>query len=458
MDLGILLCTGPLKYIFFKCVCIFSGVYVRVSVESRDAAKSRKNKHRPVESPSLQSIDLEKTFSIVPKGSVPYFGKKVNVVAEHDCSNNLRHLKFLNNKKIPQGVLQIVNMILHFHPHLSAVTLRRGLDKQVLHQLSQMQVLGNITELCIEQCYLEEGCYYILLESQKNLKYLSLPRCSIDDDALEAISTRLLPPYKAFKTLIALDLSSNRITDEGAKSLAEILRTNRRLSYLSLMNNVIGDEGATALLDTLMIFPLRPQESTDIKLRRAQFMAYKSALVARTIAEMKAEELLRRKPFKRLHSSPKLRSSKGSDKDMSRTRSSDRSSFLALSAALYDKAKSSIDLMVGEFRHAYSEKNTVHNADGLYCRGNDALNYLNLAYNNLSAVALRHLVKVVTAQRVAMRGGLISVNLDGNPMPHDSYFFTEVDESLQMRLASLMPGRQLLGGKVNRLRTGKNPR
>lgn len=367
----------------------------------------------------------------------------------------------MNNKVIPQGVLQIVNMIVQFHPQLRAVTVRRGLDKRLLPQLCQMQVLGNITEVCIEQCYLREGCYYVLLESQKTLKYLSLLRCSIDDDILQAISTRLLPPYKASKTLIVLDLSSNRITDEGAKTLAEILRTNRKLTYLSLMNNMIGDEGATALLDTLTLFPLRLEESNDAVLRRSHFLAYKSALIARDIADIKAEELIKRKPVKRLHSSPRFRTSGGnkeSDQDISCMRSSDRSSSLALSGSLYKKTKSLIDLIVGDFRHAYSYKNTVHKADGLYCRGNDVLSYLNLAYNNLSLLALRQLAKVVAAQRVAMRGGLISVNLDGNPMPHDCELFTEIDESLRLRLASLMPGRSFYGAKGNKFRTSKNPR
>lgn len=404
-------------------------------------------------------------FSILPRGADNYFGKKVNIVAEYDCNNNLCHLKFINNKVIAQGVLQIVNMILHFHPHLRAVTIRRGLDTQLLHELCQMQALSNITELCIEQCYLKEGCYYVLLESQKYLKYFSLPRCGIDDDVLEAISARLLPPYKVSKSLIVLDLSSNRITDKGAKSLAEVLRINRKLSYLSLMNNMIGDDGATALLDTLIQFPLRPAEMIDVRLRRARFLAYKSALIARNIADIRAEEIIKRKNVKRLHSSPRFRTnrnSKESEKDILQKnigdRNSDRSSSIILSWGLYDKSKSSVDLLVGEFQHPYSEKNTVLKADGLYCHGNNMLNYLNLAYNNLSAVVLRQLVKVVEAQRVAMRGGLISVNLDGNPMPHDCEYLTEVDDSLRARLASLLPGRCFFAGKVNRFRAGKNPR
>lgn len=281
---------------------------------------------------------------------MPYFGEKVNVVAKYDSGNNLRHLKFIDNLTIPQGVLQIVNMTLHFHKHLRAVTVRRGLDKLVLHQLCKMQELANITQLCIEQCYLKEGCYYVLLESQKNLKYLSLPRCGIDDAVLEAMSARLLPPHKASETLIVLDLSSNRITDEGAKSLAEILRTNRRLSYLSLMNNVIGDEGATAMLDTLMPFPLRPEECSDVALHRARFLAHKLALIMRNIADIKAKEVIKRKTVKRLHSSPQFRvtkDSKNSEKDSSRQRSSGRNgddgSFLTLDGDLYNKTKLSVD-------------------------------------------------------------------------------------------------------------------
>jgi Ran GTPase-activating protein (RanGAP) involved in mRNA processing and transport len=52
-------------------------------------------------------------------------------------------------------------------------------------------------------------------------------------------------------SLIKLDLSQNDITDEGARYLAQMLKTNRILTKLSLSNNKISDNGVKFLADAL---------------------------------------------------------------------------------------------------------------------------------------------------------------------------------------------------------------
>ena len=51
--------------------------------------------------------------------------------------------------------------------------------------------------------------------------------------------------------LLSLGLSHNRIDDDGAKELADMLRENRTLESLSLSANDIGEEGGTTLIAAL---------------------------------------------------------------------------------------------------------------------------------------------------------------------------------------------------------------
>jgi Ran GTPase-activating protein (RanGAP) involved in mRNA processing and transport len=48
-----------------------------------------------------------------------------------------------------------------------------------------------------------------------------------------------------------LGLNSNDITDEGARYLAEMLKTNKILTFLRLSHNSISDQGVQLLADTL---------------------------------------------------------------------------------------------------------------------------------------------------------------------------------------------------------------
>lgn len=50
-----------------------------------------------------------------------------------------------------------------------------------------------------------------------------------------------------------LCLCSNRITRDGAKQLAELLKCDTMLSVLDLGFNRIGDDGATAIADALAL-------------------------------------------------------------------------------------------------------------------------------------------------------------------------------------------------------------
>ena len=52
---------------------------------------------------------------------------------------------------------------------------------------------------------------------------------------------------------VCLSVYSNRITRDGAKQLAELLKCDTTLSVLDLGFNRIGDDGATAIADALAL-------------------------------------------------------------------------------------------------------------------------------------------------------------------------------------------------------------
>ena len=58
----------------------------------------------------------------------------------------------------------------------------------------------------------------------------------------------LIPP---FLELLSLGLSCNKIGDEGAKALAEMLRNNQTIENLSLSSNQIGPDGGETLIASL---------------------------------------------------------------------------------------------------------------------------------------------------------------------------------------------------------------
>jgi Ran GTPase-activating protein (RanGAP) involved in mRNA processing and transport len=89
----------------------------------------------------------------------------------------------------------------------------------------------------------------VALEKNPALSYLDLTGNAFSDKGIELISEGL----KLTKGSIArLILAKNRISDTGAVSLAEAIRTNRasfeKFNKLELSGNLIGDDGCAALV------------------------------------------------------------------------------------------------------------------------------------------------------------------------------------------------------------------
>jgi len=64
-------------------------------------------------------------------------------------------------------------------------------------------------------------------------------------------------------SILNLNLSFNKLGDEGAKHIAKALRTNRTLACLSLSSNYIGDAGLLAIMTSLKQFKLTHEEVVE---------------------------------------------------------------------------------------------------------------------------------------------------------------------------------------------------
>jgi len=86
------------------------------------------------------------------------------------------------------------------------------------------------------------------LLNNRTLELLSLWNNQVRDIGVQSLSNALSINRS---TLKKLDLSQNDVTDEGARHLAQMLKTNKKLTHLTLSNNKIGDEGVQLLADAL---------------------------------------------------------------------------------------------------------------------------------------------------------------------------------------------------------------
>ena len=104
-------------------------------------------------------------------------------------------------------------------------------------------------KICIIDSVLDNHQIKILCDFIRTsaIEKLILSRCLIKDEGAKALADAL----KTNTSLIALNLSNNNVEDKGAASLADALKTNTSLIELNLSNNNVEDEGAEALADAL---------------------------------------------------------------------------------------------------------------------------------------------------------------------------------------------------------------
>lgn len=383
----------------------------------------------------------------------------VRIYTIYDSCDNLVQIKFDKNRNIPRTVLKIFGLIVKFQTYLTFITINKGLDRYSIHELCRILPKSHITDICLDGTFLEEANYHLLLENENNLRQISLARCKLDDDAIKKIADSLVYPRASSKTLSVLNVSSNRITDEGVKYLSEALKSNRHLVYLNLADNMITDDGASVLLDVLTEFPMSNKELIESRQRLMQYLNEKKELISRMVAELRCSD--DRKSIKKKNlrpaSFPTKKGVKGLEKEQSlKSIATDTNkSTTNLDAALYDKAENLAVNAIGPFTDPYSTINTTSKDGNMYCCGNNSIAYLNLSYNNISYFSVKKLMKVLMYQKLLDRRprGLINVCIEGNYIPATCKELAQIDDLLETGLLS--HNRSYSGVKKRPLSRGK---
>ena len=83
------------------------------------------------------------------------------------------------------------------------------------------------------------------IKVNKTLQKLDISGNSISDDVSSAISDGV----KCNISLQELDMSSNKVTNEGAKMIGEAIKVNKTLQKLDISGNSISDDGSSAISD-----------------------------------------------------------------------------------------------------------------------------------------------------------------------------------------------------------------
>lgn len=383
-----------------------------------NSSRSKSTKYKDVKSIGAVT-PITKSRSQSKSGeSLENFEDYVKITCFYNSDRQLVKLKFCKNKKIPKCVLKVLTIALPYHTQLTAIHVDGGLHANLIYELQQMVAISNITEVTLDNTRLEGAAIHILLEDNLSLKLLSIARCSLTDDLVEALASKLIYPLPASKKLCILNLSSNRITDIGAKCIGNALRTNRQIAFLNLSGNMIGEEGADTILDGLKKFALTADELKEMKIRRFQYLNQENELKNNHIDEIGKKSLAGKRKITK--PAPSVLSKKS--KIGETYKDSEYTNQIATSnndGNTVDICKVSIKEVFGPVEDPFRSEHIVVENGKTYCLGNNYLYYLNLAYNDLSFNTVKKLCTVLREQTKLNRQpkGLINVCIEGNYMP-----------------------------------------
>lgn len=404
--------------------------------EKNKTASSRKSTSRKV---------IVKTADIEPSPNA------IIITARYDKSNHLIELVMNNIDLRTRQIMQVIALLAPYYGNLSKIVMQCcRVNAFVIYNLSKMLPLTTITEICLDESPLPEGNYAILLNEEGNvLKHLSLARCFINDVVCEQIASKLHYNMAAGNQILTLNLSSNHITDEGAKFLSDSLRTNRRLRYLNLANNRITDTGFSYILDTLTEFPLTANEIVQKKVCYLQYLKKRLAFSMDQLhfaglnsfsdssrCSKNERTNIKKYVIDSAKSNTKIppkysvdRIGSGSEiTQIKKVKTQIEIEKVNSSKSVIIKSKQSETTKTKDFSSLLDclgpfNPDTIIDKDGwTYCKGNLELSYLNVAYNDLTLIGMRKLATVLTYQsevRQPGEPGLIKINIEGNLLPVD---------------------------------------
>lgn len=237
-------------------------------------AKGAKDKGKPAVSlpepePEETTEDGEpvdappKTFTT--KDKFEYFKPSVQVEMDNLDKPDTVNEVFVRGWKVDTVMMDIFTQCWPTMEKLHSINLwNAGLNSDTLHSLAAVLPLcPNIRNITLDGNTAEEENWFELITEESPVQNLSLRHCGITNKGAIMIGRCLGGAKRTNVKLLTLNLSNNKIGDEGLIEIAQGLRMNRTLLSISLASNVIGDKGAVKLGEVLSRFPLTHEEVVE---------------------------------------------------------------------------------------------------------------------------------------------------------------------------------------------------
>nr|XP_043908035.1 leucine-rich repeat-containing protein 71 isoform X2 [Solea senegalensis] len=226
-------------------------------------AKEKAEEEKHAESPSEKVETLEdKQLRHIAVSFLSMRWLKVEL--ENDDLLSVKSIK-ISGRKVDEQVVGVLQKTLPSFSQLQRLQFwQAGLtDGMVISLTNTISLSSSLRVVILEGNPLPQQSFHCLLSEGSTLTHLSLRNNRIGDDCARLIGSALSTTRSSNKNLMSLCLAFNRIGDAGAAHIAQGLRFNHALLFLSLANNWIEESGAASLAEILGNFALKHEEVVE---------------------------------------------------------------------------------------------------------------------------------------------------------------------------------------------------
>ncbi|KAL5244649.1 hypothetical protein ACI65C_012059 [Semiaphis heraclei] len=247
-----------------------------------------------------------------------------------------------------------------------------NVNQEVLDNLSKYLKMEEclVKELVLDRINLSNLNYLCCLTPDTKVNKLWLRFCQLKDKGVNYLMD-ILNDTSRNTQLNTLYLDCNSITCNGAKKIAQVLRTNRTLKSLSLAKNLIKDEGAFALVSVLSTFQLNDYE-TNWKSKQEQqknkLLEYLTDILTKKLKEKSIP-------------------------------SDDSNNNAGLSSIEVANLRQRAESMIVPHTHPYLTGQLFKSGLNFHSPGNFKIAFLNISYNRFSSNILSVVEKIIQYQQ-----------------------------------------------------------
>ncbi|XP_025203778.1 leucine-rich repeat-containing protein 71-like, partial [Melanaphis sacchari] len=299
---------------------------------------------------------------------------------------------FLRGKKI-ESKMEVYSNVHWYEQELSKTITKLSLtnykvNQEILNSLSNYLKMEEclVMELVFDGIDLSNLNYLCCLTPDTKVKKLWLRFCQLKDKGVNHLLD-ILDETSGKTQLNSLYLDCNGITCEGAKKIAQILRTNRTLKSLSLARNLIKDEGAFALVSVLSKFQLNSDETNWKSMQEL-----KSNRILEYLMDILTQKLKEKNSL-----------------------SNDSIDCAGLTSIELTNLKQRAENMIVPHTHPYLTGQLLKSGLNYHSPGNFKIEYLNISYNRFSSNIINVIEQIFQyQQKVCLaKEGLRNIKIEG---------------------------------------------